>query len=314
MKLIKSMSIILLVLLEWQSGSVHADENAVEVIAKQAAEQAKAEIQLEKDRQKLLAEMAFQKSKQSVLLLNPDQVKDFKKDFDKTQEAIRSYSKPKLVSESRNITLRPGEKTTLLRLMPGYTSTVVFVDSTGAPWPISHVTPGNPSWFNVDKPKDLMPGNLITVNPLANHVNSNIVVTLKDNDAPIIIELSADVDLSKKKTIADALTTYRINERGPNAEIPVFSEPTQSPTDSLMSGFLDGVPPEGALLAKSSAGHYATIWNYQQKRYVRTPNKLLWPDRSNIVRGHNINVYEIPVTPAVVLLIDGAQKTFAIGE
>lgn len=267
-----------------------------------------------KDKKIDISEIAFKDSLKAMIPLSPEQINKFKDAKDEATEAIVSRPTATLSNKSSNITLKPGAETSNLTLVPGYVSTLVFVDSSGAPWPITSFTVGNPAWFNLVKPDGLESGNMLTINARQNHVNSNIVITLAKHASPIIIQLDADVDASKTNVHADGLVSYRIDERGPNALIPVIGTSIKSPVTEEMTAFLDNVPPPEAKLLKTDAGSEVSVWSFAGKFYLRSPLMLQWPAWSRVVQGHNITVHEIPQTPSIVVSDNGRQRTINIGD
>jgi len=261
-----------------------------------------------------LDRIAFEKTIRAVLPLDVKHIIKFKEERDKVNKATNYSINPTLRNKTKNITLKPGAETSVLSLMPNYVTTLVFVDSTGAPWPITSSTVGNAGWFSVVKPQGLIPGNLLTVNPLENHVRSNIVLTLAGHPSPVVIQLESDVSKTDKRVKTDVLISYRIDERGPNALMPTIKPSIASPVSEDLISFLDNVPPEKSVLLKSNGNSDIKIWSYNNRMYFRSPYNIQWPAWSREVRSYNTQVYEIPLTSSVVISINGKQTTINIEE
>lgn len=255
-----------------------------------------------------MKEQAFQNSLNGILPMSPDQIMKFKGTVEATQEALHSTPAPKLVSKTRNVTLKPGATTPQLKMVPGYVTTVVFTDATGAPWPITSVTNGNKEFFTVNKPEGLQPGNLLTITPMADFVDSNLVVTLSENPAPIVIQLFSRQKLKVEDgESSDAMVAFHLDERGPRALAPTFEDPIASPVTEEMSQFLDETPPQKAVRLKTNNDGEITVWRYQDKYYFRTPYPMQWPAWSKVVNGHGVRVYEIPKVVSAVVSKNGKQ-------
>lgn len=288
--------------------------NAQATPVKKTPEQEKAETE-KALREASMKEQAFQNSLNGILPMSSDQILKFKGQVETTQEAIHSTPAPKLVSKTRNVTLKPGATTPQLKMRPGYVTTVVFTDATGAPWPITSITNGNKDFFAVNKPEGLQPGNLVTITPLADFVDSNLMITLSENPSPIVIQLFSNQKLKVEDgDTAEAMVAFHLDERGPRAATPTFEDPIGSPVTEEMSQFLDDVPPQKAVRLKTSNDGEISVWRYQDKYYFRTPYPLQWPAWSKVVNGHNVKVYEIPKVVSAVVSKNGKQYNVNIED
>ncbi len=98
-----------------------------------------------------LSEKAFRAMLQENMPMTPDQVVRLRQQLDKSQRAssITANIPPKSVSSTLMINLAPGATPPAVRLSQGYVSSLVFVDSTGTPWPIESFDIGNPKTVNI---------------------------------------------------------------------------------------------------------------------------------------------------------------------
>ncbi|MHB1529907.1 MAG: DotH/IcmK family type IV secretion protein [Acidiferrobacteraceae bacterium] len=162
----------------------------------------------------------FQRSLKTLLPLSPNQIKAFKHRADRTRRAIHEGPQPILQSSSQILDLAPGAALPVITVAPDYVSSVVFVDDTGAPWPITRYAVGAPSWFSVSQPK-IASANMLTVSPTGTYVSSDLVVTLKDYATPVMW------DLKTSRQHAAALIALRANLPGPNATPADFAAATR---------------------------------------------------------------------------------------
>ncbi|WNV05829.1 DotH/IcmK family type IV secretion protein [Candidatus Methylospira mobilis] len=258
----------------------------------------------------------FQEAKQMTLPLSGPQIHDFQQRVDETSRAVHPSPPPHMVSRSTTLSFQPGQAAPTVHLAPGYVSTIVFVDSTGAPWTITSQTVGNDKWFSVIRP-DTQDKNVLTVNALTNYVNSNISLTLEGRDTPVIIQLEMrDSSTDTKPQDADTLLSIRMDASGPHAKPPVIGERIGSPSNPDLLAFLDGVPPHGAnAFTLSPAVPGVQVWGYGGRNYVRSQYPVRWPARVSVSHGSGgLDVFVVPQTPTLVLSVNGASQTIAINK
>ena len=239
-------------------------------------------------------EADFVKQMNQMLPLTPEEIEELRARLDATRAAIHPGPLPKAVSHTVLLDLQPGSPVSKIDVVPGFVSSIVFLDSTGAPWPITSVTVGNPKWFDVTAPK-VQPQNLLTVAALGTHLSSNLAVTLKNHPTPILIVLTTDSGISAM------LTALRANEQGPNATSPIISAPVSVGADSVLLGFLDRVPPDGAIPLVTD-NKQVEAWKYEDTLYVRTQYPAVFPAWSATVSGDaGVRVYAMPLVASVLL-------------
>ena len=106
-----------------------------------------------------------------------------------------------------------------------------------------------------------------------------------------------------------------IRSRGPNARDDIVGATALEPTnDSTVQGFLDGLPPKGAI-SYSTTDHDVEVWKFQDLVYVRTPLTLLSPayiGKASNVSG--VNVYTLNDAVSLNLSQDGVMKLVEINR
>ncbi|MHB8408977.1 MAG: DotH/IcmK family type IV secretion protein [Acidiferrobacterales bacterium] len=250
-----------------------------------------------------VSNQAFRQSLRQILPLSPKQVREFRQRLDVTRQAMHAGPPPILQSSSRVLNLSPGARLLTVPVAPNYVSSLVFVGSDGSPWPITSYAIGAPKWFAVSRPK-IAPGSLLTVAPLGDYVESDLVITLQGRATPVVLELKA----SRRR--AAVLTELRANMPSPQSASAVFSSPSESPTvDGVLLTFLDDVPPKGAVnLTASMRGVEA--WSYRHRLYVRTRYTAVWPAWTAHARGDGrVSIYRMPETSSLLLSVDGRTRT-----
>lgn len=262
-----------------------------------------------------LAQRQFELSTEQVLPLTPEQIRAFKSKVGDTTQAMRPLEPPKMVTRSAKLKLEPGVTPPALQVAPGYVSTVLFYDSSGAPWPITSITVGNANKFSVQHNENLKPGNMITVSPLSRHSHTNLAVTLQNQSLPVV--LSVKTDDAERGAIHDSLVSFSATMRGPLAEKPTIGGvAATSVVDETMLGFVDGVPPASAkFLNCVPRTDGVSVWKYDGQIYVRSRHAAVWPAWNMVANGTgDVRVYKMPVVPSIMLSVNGATQTLSLEE
>lgn len=238
---------------------------------------------------------AFSNLKQTAFPLSPEQIKTLRNLLDDTQRATAAApydSPPAPVSSSLIVNLSPGATPPAIRLYRGFVSSLVFVDSTGAPWPIVAYDLGNPSAFNIAwNNKD----NLLMVQAQSSYQYGNLAVKLQDLDTPVMLTLVPG------QRAVDYRVDLRIMGRGPNAKVAYSGSNIPASTSPVLLDILDAVPPQGAKVLQVPDAT-AQAWLYQDKLYLRTAYNLLSPAWvAKLSSADGMNAYELVKTPLVLL-------------
>jgi len=297
------------------SNSINAEEvgNATPITA---ASDKKSDISEEDKRLQEMVNSAFNAAQTEQLPLNPTQINQFQKKLDDAANAINPQPAPKMVSRTQNVSLAPGNEPVSLRMSPGYVSSIVVTDSTGAPWAITSCTVGNKNWFSVVRP-ETGANNMLTVNALKNHVSSNMAITLKDRDAPLIVQLVLnDSYTDGKPQEADMIVSMRMNQAGPNATPPVIGAKITSSVSTELMSFLDGVPlPTSKPLMLKDAPEGVQAWEYNNQMYVRSIHLARWPawiQQASSSTGTYI--YVMPLSSQFIVSIEGQSRTINVRQ
>ena len=253
----------------------------------------------------------FEKSKIELLPLSPEEIQAFKKRTFDTEQAIRNFPPPKMVSKTIRVSLAPGSEIPIVNVAADYVSSLVFYDITGQPWPVTSRTLGNDTYFDVNR-VEVEPGNLLTVTPKTKYATTNCVITLQDHDLPVSLQLNV-VDPQQKDRSTDGLIALQISQRGPNAAEPILGGDTiGSSLSNVMMGFVDAIAPETATVMSLSPEYDGiNVWLFQKNIYIRSAYPLIWPawDQTASGAGGEMKVYRLPEVPSVMLSINGQMET-----
>lgn len=239
-----------------------------------------------------------------------DDVRELKRRMDEFQRAQNNAASQVAKPVTRTITVSQaaGEEPPVVRLAPGVPTNVVFIDSTGQPWPIDYATPGDANRFDVLMP---IPGtSSLQIRPRHNYGYGGLSVSLKGNHIPISLSLAVG------QTEVDSRLDVKIARRGPNAAAPIIDR-TGLPhvTDVSLMSFLDGVPPQGATEVKTSSKS-VRAWRWAGKLVVRTDSPVVspaWSDSTMSPSGVT-NAYILPDVPTILVSSEGRMVTVKIDQ
>lgn len=241
---------------------------------------------------------AFKELVNKVFPLKPDQIKELHRQYDQEQTAINSpaYAPPQPMLSTLTVDLSPGGTPPLIRLATGFVTSIVFVDSTGKPWPVSDYSLGNPVGFNI---KWDTKTNTLFVQSLKDHVSGNVAIRLAELDTPVILSL-----VTGQKEV-DYRIDLLVPGNGPNASVAMMDNPLPGGAASFLLSTLDGVPPTGSVELKV-AKDYGRAWIYNGKLLFRTKLTVLSPAWSATVSSPDgTRVYELMQTPLILASQNG---------
>lgn len=238
-----------------------------------------------------VSDEAFANTVRNMLPLSPDQIRTLRKMFDDSQRAVAAApgTPAKPTSASVMVNLSPGSTPPVIRLQSGFVTSLVFLDSTGAPWPIKAFDLGDPSSYNVQWDKK---GNTLMLQALTQYKQGNLAVMLKDMNTPVMLMLMPG------QNAVDYRVDLRIPGLGPEAN-PILNGLPSTASPELLS-FLDGVPPQGAKALKISGGE-CQGWSLNGHVYLRTRLNVISPAWiSTMSSPDGTHVYEMQNTPVVL--------------
>lgn len=260
--------------------------------------------------QKKLEEATFQAAIRQLLPMSNEQIRRTYEAFKNSREAAETpvaMPEPKQVVET--VSLDPADAPAIVRTAPGYVTTVIFLDSTGSPWPIQDI-----SWagkFTISAPES--GGHVLRITPQSAHGVGNASIRMVDLIAPITLQLRTGIEEVYFRMDA------RIPKAGPLAKTPLIEYGGLSATagkDNAMIGVLDGTPPAGAeRLGIKGVDGRTNAWRVNDKIYLRTPLTLLSPGwEASAASADGTNVYTFTSTPVMLLSDDGRMVRAQIGD
>lgn len=245
-----------------------------------------------------LRDTAFKQLLNKNMPLTNDQILEYHKQYHEAEQAMHTSptTPPQPISSTITLDLSPGTQPPVIRLAPGFVSSLVFLDSTGQPWPIADFSLGNSKQFNVqwDNKK-----NTLFIQSTNEFTSSNLALRLAEMDTPVMLSL-----VSGQREV-DYRVDVQVTGRGPNALPLVVEELLPAATSATLIGTLDGIPPPGSKeLSVSEKAGRAWVWN--SHLLFRTPYVVLSPAwTSTVSSADGTHVYELPKTPLILVSKDG---------
>ncbi|OYV55224.1 MAG: type IV secretion protein IcmK [Legionella sp. 21-45-4] len=215
--------------------------------------------------------------------------------------ATAAETPPKPTATSQFVNLSPGSTPPVIRLSQGFVSSLVFLDSTGAPWPISAYDLGDPEAFNIQWDKT---SNTLMIQATKLYTYGNLAVRLKSLNTPVMLTL-----IPGQKAV-DYRVDLRVQGYGPNAkEMPLDVGLPLAASDVLLH-ILEGIPPAGSSRLNVSGGD-ARAWLLSDKMFVRTNLTVLSPGWiGSMTSADGMHAYEMQKSP--VLLVSWHGKVMQL--
>ncbi len=243
----------------------------------------------------------------------------------KTREAYERAIAPRpaiLRTATKSVPMPPSSYYTV-RLTEGYSSTILFQDQLGKPWPVAHTVVGNPEAFSLvmeggtekggEEKGQATHGHMLNLVPLKERANSNLAVNLVNCPYPVLLQLTTSSPLDEKRE-ADALLILRVNGRGPLSPKKMDTKEPVALSDTML-GFLHGIADAKAKRRILNPPQAETcVWELNGTLYLRTPYPLVWPAWKEVANGDGVRVYVLPRTRSAVLSVNGQSRTFDIAE
>lgn len=226
--------------------------------------------------------------------LSPEQVVKLRQFIDMSQRAaaVAPTVPPKPVSTTLMINLAPGTTPPAIRLAQGYVSSLVFVDSSGSPWPVASYDIGDPKANTIQWDGK---SNVMLVQAVSPYSDGNLVVRLVGLPTPITLELVSG------QRVVDYRADIHVSGIGPNTKDLPTGVNLPGSANQVLLNVLDGVAPPGGKVLKVTGGE-CQAWLLGDKMYLRTRLSVLSPGWvSKMVSPDGTNAYEIQKSSSVLV-------------
>jgi intracellular multiplication protein IcmK len=247
-------------------------------------------------------QQAFAGTVQGLLPMTPEQIHRLRQLYTASQFAAAAPPgiPPRATATSLFVDLSPGATPPAINLAQGDITALVFLDSTGAPWPIDAYDNGNPTAFNIEWNKK---DNVMMIQANASFGTGNLAVRLRGLGPPVMISLITNTAVENGGVI-DYRVDMRVPGFGPNAT-PMMTAGLPSQTSPRLLDVLDGVPPPGGrtLEVGDSVGQ---AWLVQGYIFLRTRLTLLSPGwLQTMSSADGTNAYKLQSTPMLLMSQNG---------
>jgi intracellular multiplication protein IcmK len=240
------------------------------------------------------ATTAFNTMMQQNIPLTPQQVVKLRQMIDASQRAaaIPPNIPPKPVSTTLMINLAPGATPPAIRLAQGYVSSLVFVDSTGSPWPVASYDIGDPKAVAIQWDGK---SNILLVQATTPYSDGDIVVRLTGLPTPVTLELVSG------QRVVDYRTDIHVAGMGPNSKDLPLGTGLPNSANHLLLGVLDGVAPADSKLLTVKGGD-CQAWLLGDRMYLRTRLTVLSPGWvGRMVSPDGMFAYEIQKSASILV-------------
>ena len=246
---------------------------------------------------------AFYGAINTMIPMSPSQIMKLKEVYNESQLAAATPpgvpAKP--TSSSVVVDLSPRATPPVIRLGAGFITSLVFVDGTGQPWPISSYSLGDPSAFNIQWDKK---GNTLLVQSSTFYKRSNLAVILSELNTPIMITLLAGQEA------LDYRVDLRIPRAGPNAVMSQSGLPPSA--NPILLDVLNGIPPKDSKELKVIGGD-CQAWLKGDKLYLRTNLNVISPGWQSIMSSvDGTHAYCLQPSPVILALQNGRDKVLTL--
>ena len=247
----------------------------------------------------------FQVGAQQNLGMSPGEIRELRGMLDARQKAASEWpNPPKSVTGSISVSLDPGSVPSVIRPFYGVSTSLVILDSTGAPWPVENFNIGNKGLFEVERLDGVM-GSSFIIAPLQAYGQSNLILKLAGHPTPVVINLVGG------QKVHDARVEARVLGVGPNARVTSMS--LTPGVDSRLLSVLDGVPPSGRAL-KVNGDSASRAWAMPDGRiWLRTGLNVISPAPISFVSSSDgTRVYKLAPTAKVLGMLQDQFVTLEI--
>lgn len=216
---------------------------------------------------------AYGATVQSLMPMSPEIIRDYRRRVDESQKAAAmppSGFRARPISDSVRMSLKSNQALQTLYTTPNTVSVMAFYDRTGKAWPIASFVVGRADSFQVYALQE--GSNQIAVTPLVTHGYSNLIISLVEEDRPIVINLET----------SDTKTHFRrditVEGYGPNAAVsPTEVSVKEPPSNGTMMAFAQGADlPRSAIKLRTSDSN-VEAWLLDGAYYLRTSDTYTSP-------------------------------------
>jgi intracellular multiplication protein IcmK len=250
----------------------------------------------------------------AVSPFSPAEIVRMRQKYDTTRKA-KAYRPVRTVPRISSLTvdLSPGAALPIARMLPGEMSTVLFLDASGAPWPLAAAPRvSDARYFDAEW---LQGTATVVLSALSPYEDGNLSVMLQGFPTPVVIKLvTGEPDTKERSRIVDYRLDLRIPGRAPGTPTGLVGPGKIALYDETMQRFLDGLPPSGAKTVKADPALpvKTQVWALNGALFVRTGLDIQTAFDQSIAAGDGTRVYRLAPTPYVTFSDRGRSITLQL--
>jgi intracellular multiplication protein IcmK len=250
----------------------------------------------------------------AVSPFSPAEIVRMRQKYDTTRKA-KAYRPVRTVPRISSLTvdLSPGAALPIARMLPGEMSTVLFLDASGAAWPLAAAPRvSDARYFDAEW---LQGTATVVLSALSPYEDGNLSVMLQGFPTPVVIKLvTGEPDTKERSRIVDYRLDLRIPGRAPGTPTGLVGPGKIALYDETMQRFLDGLPPSGAKTVKADPALpvKTQVWTLNGALFVRTGLDIQTAFDQSIAAGDGTRVYRLAPTPYVTLSDRGRSITLQL--
>lgn len=229
--------------------------------------------------------------------MTPDEIRQLRERLSDTDEASNSpLNRPSL--KIRTAVVNVEENTPIdVNVVDSYTSSVVFFDQTGAPWPIDGKVLGNDQAFESTVTSEAK--NVVVFSIKKPFSESNALVFLKGIHMPVVLRLNGG------SSVVDSRFSVMVPKAGPEAKAQSFVGNKMQETSVELLAFLNGDRVEGSVKYQLQ-GVSGEVFQFGGAMYVKSRAALMspaWLDSLSSPSG--FHVYKLQPVSTLRFSVDG---------
>jgi intracellular multiplication protein IcmK len=247
---------------------------------------------------------AYRRSLDELMPASPEEIREFRERADSRERAMADPPPGTIRTRTVSLSLEPGFRPPVVTLTPNLVTALVFLDSSGSPWPVSASVLGSDELFSAEVIADEA-RNRVVLSPVGSHGSSNLVLALEGHEIPLVIRLDTSDVSGVGGSSVDGLIIFSIAGRGPRAAPELTSAPAAPPVSPELYGILDGIRPEGSTALVSDPPLDGTEFiRSGTSLFVRTRHALVWPaTRARVSGAGGWTVYEAPIEGTALISV-----------
>lgn len=250
-------------------------------------------------------------AKEVVSPFTPGEIQELRQVYDESR-AAKAYKTVRAVPRisSVSVDLSPGSAMPIARILPGTPGSLVFIDSTGEPWPLAAAPRiSDSALFYTEWLKNT---HAVVISALSPYETGTVTVFLQGLATPVVIQLATgEPDSEENIRTVDVRLDVRVPGRGPNAKKAVTGPGKIELYNDTLQAFLDGLPPSDAKAVKANGEIPAgtKVWQLENDLFVRTTYDIKSPFDQTSSAANGTRVYRMPITPYVTFSDMGRSVT-----